>query len=268
MTKLNFTLNFLKDFSPSLRFTKVLLRNLTVYKKLWKSSMLWNLGDPIMQLLALGLGLGSYVAKIKGLRYIEFIAPGLVISAVMYTACFECIWGSYVRMVEQKTFAGILATPLLEEDIALGEIFWGATKSLISGLCIIFVTFIFGLVNNFLVLLILPFIFIEGLLFSAVSICVISIAKGWEYFSYFFTLFLTPMFFFSGIFFPLDKLPLWAKKVSYFVPITHFVEISRMFYSGKFNPNFFTGFLYITFITLGFLFLAINLLKWRLMSSK
>jgi len=208
-------------------------RNFTVYKKLYKSSMVLNFVEPILYLLAFGIGLSYYLREINGIPYIKFIAPGIVASSSAFAAAYECTYGTYVRMHYQKTFDAILATPVNLNDLVLGELLWGATKSLIYGTIIISVISVAGLVDSWMILLTIPLISLSGFLFSEISIIAAATVPGIDSFNYFYTLFMTPLFLFSGIFFPLENLPGIIKDLAFFNPIYHMVEIMRSASQGK-----------------------------------
>lgn len=215
------------------RAFRVWQRNFTVYTKLYKSSIALNFVEPILYLAALGLGLGAFVKEINGVPYIKFIAPGIIASSSMFAAIYECTYGTYVRMTYQKTFDAILATPVNLDDLVAGELMWGATKSLLYGAIIIIVISLFGLVDSPFVILAVPILFISGFIFAEISVIFTAIVPGIDSFNYFYTLFMTPMFLFSGIFFPLDNLPSIVSKIAFFMPLYHLVNICRAFSSGK-----------------------------------
>ena len=198
------------------------------------SSFALNFVEPVLYLAALGLGLGVYIKQINGLPYVNFIAPGIIASSSMFAAIYECTYGTFVRMTFQKTFDAILATPLSIEDLIGGEMMWGATKSLVYGTIIIIVISLFGLVASPLVLAVIPILFISGLIFAEISIIFVAKVPGIDSFNYFYTLLMTPMFLFSGIFFPIDALPPIVKKIAFFTPLYHLVNICRAFSQGKF----------------------------------
>ena len=214
------------------RAYRVWQRHFKVYTKLYKSSIALNFVEPILYLSALGLGIGAFVKEINGVPYIKFIAPGIIASSSMFAAAYECTYGTYVRMTYQKTFDAILATPVNIDDLVAGELLWGATKSLLYGTIIMFVISLLGLVDSSLILLAIPFLFISGLIFSEISVIFAAIVPGIESFNYFYTILMTPMFLFSGIFFPLDTLPPIVSKIAFFTPLYHFVNIYRSFSSG------------------------------------
>jgi len=214
------------------RAFRVWQRNFTVYTKLYKSSIALNFVEPVLYLAALGLGLGAFVKEINGVPYINFIAPGIIASSAMFAATYECTYGTYVRMTYQKTFDAILATPVNIDDLVAGELMWGATKSMLYGTIIMIVISIFGLVDSPLIMLAIPVLFISGLIFAEISMIFAAIVPGIDSFNYFYTLFMTPMFLFSGIFFPLNTLPPVISKIAFFTPLYHLVNICRAFASG------------------------------------
>ena len=148
------------------RALRVWRRHFAVYKKLYKSSIALNFLEPVLYLVALGIGLGAFVKEINGVPYINFIAPGIIASSSMFAATYECTYGTYVRMFYQKTFDAILATPVNIYDLIAGELIWGATKSLLYGTIIIFVISLFGLVSSPLIILVIPILFVTGIIFA------------------------------------------------------------------------------------------------------
>jgi lipooligosaccharide transport system permease protein len=211
---------------------RVWQRNFTVYTKLYKSSIALNFAEPVIYLVAFGIGLGPFVKEIKGMPYIDFIAPGIIASSV-FAATYECTYGTFVRMTFQRTFDAILATPVGVDDLVAGEMLWGATKSAFYGAIIAAVVSAFGLVGSPMIALAVPLLFLAGLIFAGISMIVTAIVPGIDSFNYFYTLFMTPMFFFSGIFFPLDELPPVIAKVAFFTPLYHVVNSLRGFSEGS-----------------------------------
>ena len=219
------------------RAFRVWQRNFTVYTKLYKSSLALNFVEPVLYLAALGLGLGAFVKEIKGIPYINFIAPGIIASSAMFAAAYECTYGTYVRMFYQKTFDAILATPVNIDDLIAGELIWGASKSMLYGTIIIAVISVFGLVSSPLILAAIPFLFFSGLIFAEISMICVAVVPGIDSFNYFYTLFLTPMFLFSGIFFPVDTLPPLVAKIAFFTPLYHLVNVCRSAALGQLQGN-------------------------------
>ena len=215
------------------RAYRVFQRNFTVFTKLYKSSLALNFAEPVLYLWALGLGLGAYVKEIHGVPYINFIAPGMIASSAMFAAVYECTYGTFVRMTYQKTFDAILATPVNIYDLVAGELMWGASKSVLYGTIIMIVISLFGLVDSAAVVAALPLLFVSGIIFSEISVIFVAIVPGIDSFNYFYTLFMTPMFLFSGIFFPLDNLPPLVAKIAFFTPLYHMVNVCRSLAQGN-----------------------------------
>ncbi len=215
------------------RAFRVWQRHFTVYTKLYKSSIALNFFEPVLYLAALGLGLGAFVKEINGMPYINFIAPGIIASSSMFAATYECTYGTYVRMTYQKTFDAILATPVNIDDLVAGELMWGAAKSMFYGAIIIAVISLFGLVKSPMILLVVPLLFLTGLIFAEIAMIFTAIVPGIDSFNYFYTLLMTPMFLFSGIFFPVDTLPDVVTKIAFFTPLYHLVNICRSLSQGE-----------------------------------
>jgi lipooligosaccharide transport system permease protein len=207
-------------------------RNLIVWRHYAAPSALGNFGEPILYLLALGFGLGQVVPAIGGMSYAEFLAPGLIVSTVMYTATFEGCFGSYTRLTTQGTFEAMLATPVTIGELVAGEVLWGGIKSTFGAVAVLTVISLFGLAPSWLALLTLPLAFVAGLMFMAMALSVTSLSRSYESFNYYFTLLVAPMFLFSGVFFPLERAPSWAGWLAQLLPLTHVVAISRALVRG------------------------------------
>ena len=219
----------------SWRFIRVWQRNRDVFLRLWHSEAPGFLAEPVIILLAMGFGLGAYVGLIDGQAYIEYIVPGIIASYAMFSASFECTYGSFVRMEYQKTYDAIIATPLSVEDVIAGEIFWGATRAMMTGSVILVIAAAFQLVHSLWVLLIPLVAFLEGIMFAAIAMLFTSVVPAIYSFNYFFTLFITPMFFFSGVFFPLSSFPQIVQTLSWIAPLTPVVHLTRALTNGEFQ---------------------------------
>lgn len=252
----------------SLRSFKIWRRNFDIYIKFWKTDFIPPIFEPLLYLFAFGFGLGFYI---KGLQYmghtvdyVKFIAPGLMASAILYRPFFECTYGSFIKMYYQKTFDAILATPLTIEDIVVGELLWGATKSLIDTAIILGIAGLFGLVSFPSSLVILPLAFLGGLMFASFGMCFTAVVSYIDLFNIPMFLWITPMFLFSGTFFPLEQMPAWVKSLSVFFPLTHIVNIARAATFGRFYSGLWFDLLWILAITAVVFSLSIYLMKKRL----
>ncbi len=219
----------------SYRFIRVWQRNADVFLRLWHSEAPGFIVEPILILLAIGIGLGAYIGTVEGQNYIEFVAPGLIAGYAMFSATFECTYASFIRMDYQKTFDAIISTPLTVEDVTAGEIFWGATRAFLTGSIMLIISAFFGLVHSPWAALVPLIAFFEGLLFSSIALFYTSLVPHIYSFNYFFSLFVTPMFYFSGVFFPLSSFPQIVQNLSWIAPLTPVVELIRAAFTGKFS---------------------------------
>jgi lipooligosaccharide transport system permease protein len=218
----------LRDLVPSPRHAfAVWKRNARVFSKLWKGALWPQFLDPLFYLVALGFGLGTYVASVNGVPYEDFIGPGLIASAAMWVAAFETTYNVYLRMNETRLYDNVLATPVEVQDLVAGDLAWSATRSVVYGTSFLIIVALFGLISSAWAILIPLFVFAGGLCFSVIGYTFTALIPKIDLYSYFFTLGITPMFLFSGIFFPFDRLPEWAEVVAWFTPLYHLVEITR-----------------------------------------
>ena len=245
----------------SWRFIRVWQRNRDVFFRLWHSEAPGFLAEPMLILLAMGFGLGAYIGLIEGQRYIEFIAPGIIASYAMFSASFECTYGSFVRMEFQRTYDAIIATPLNVEDVIAGEIFWGATRALMTGTVILAIAAAFQLVPSPWAVLIPAVSFLEGVMFASIAMLFTSVVPAIYSFNYFFTLFITPMFFFSGVFFPLSSFPEIVQTLSWIAPLTPVVRLTRALVNGELQLDLLWSLALI--IALAVLFFSIALITMR-----
>lgn len=217
----------------SYRIFKVWRRDLLVWQKYLIASLVANFGEPFLYLVAMGYGLGRFVQDFNGVSYVEFIAPAILVVSVMNGASFETTFSSYTRMEVQKTFQGIAQTPVSMDEVVGGEILWAATKSMMTSSVIFIVLLAFGLIRTPWVALMPVVMLATGFLFASLGMLVTSFARSYDFFSYYFTLVISPMFLFSGTFFPLDNLPSWAKTFAYFLPLTYPVRVARDLFAGQ-----------------------------------
>ena len=217
----------------SLRFTAVWRRHFLVWTKLAVPSLLANLADPMIMLFGLGYGLGAVVGDIGGTSYFAFLAAGFVASSTMYAASFEALYSAFSRMHVQRTWEAIVNAPMALEDVLAGEWTWAATKAFAAGLCMLAVISVFGYASYPLALAAVPVVILIGLAFGALGLAVNALAPGYDFFSYYFTLVLTPMMMLSGVFFPLEQLPAAVQAAAALLPLYHGVELVRPLLFGQ-----------------------------------
>ena len=208
-------------------------RNASMYRRTWTLNMLPNFFEPLFYLWSIGLGVGAYVSNMAGMSYAQFLAPGLVCVAAMNGASYETTYNVFVRMHFEKMYAAMLTTPIEPEDILAGEVLWALVRASIYGGCFLLVALAFGLAPWPGVLLVLPVIPLAGLLFAAIGLAFTMRVETIELFSFFFTLFLTPLFLFSDIFFPLAERfhGRWL-MLAELLPLLHPVRLARFAFYG------------------------------------
>jgi lipooligosaccharide transport system permease protein len=211
-------------------------RNAAMYRRTWKWNILPNFFEPVLYLFSIGVGVGAYISEIGGMSYIAFLAPGLVCVAAMNGASFEVTYNIYVRLVFEKTYDAMLTTPIEPDDVLAGEILWAVTRAGVYGGCFFVVLMLFGLAPlpwSLWVILVIP---VTGLLFAAIGMVFSLRIPNIDLFSFYFTLFLTPLFLFSDVFFPLkERLTepwLWVAEA---LPLLHPVRLARASFNGEFS---------------------------------
>ncbi|HSB81753.1 MAG TPA: ABC transporter permease [Candidatus Methylomirabilis sp.] len=250
---------------PTWRAARFWQRNLDVFLKYSLPSLVGpSIGEPLLYLLGLGFGLGTLVGSVGGQRYVEFVAPGMVMSSTMFAAAYECTYGAYVRMIHQKTYEAIITTPLSLEDVVAGDILWGVSKGVFNGTVMLLVVSLFGLAPSGWTIAVPLVILLLALLFACLSLMVAALARSFEFFNYYLTLVVTPMFLFCGVFYPLSSLPAWAQALARFLPLTYAVQAARALMQG--NPGFDTllPLLWLIPPTVAAFLLAARLIRRRL----
>ena len=221
----------------SFRFLPVWRRNLLVWKKLAIASILGNIADPLLYMLALGYGIGSMVGEVGGMSYVAFIGTGMVCQSAMFTSSFEGMYSAFSRMHVQRTWEAIINAPIALDDVMFAEWIWCATKAVMSTTAILLVIQALGFGHTWLALWILPLGFLVGLCFGGFGLVMNSLAPGYDFFTYFFTLVLTPMLLFSGVYFPVDQMPAWLAAIAGALPLKHAIDIARPLMLGQVPTN-------------------------------
>ncbi|OPF65208.1 ABC transporter permease [Hydrogenophaga sp. H7] len=219
----------------SMRWWPVFQRNLLVWKKLALPSLVGNIAEPLMWLVAFGYGMGALVGQVslstpqgqQAVPYILFLASGSICMSAMNAASFEALYSAFSRMHVQKTWDGIMNAPVRLDDVVLAEMLWAAFKALFTVLAILGVMLALGISHSPKLLLVLPVLLVAGITFSCIALVFNALAQGYDFFTYYFTLFLTPMMFLSGVFFPREQLPGLVRAISEWLPLTNAVALVR-----------------------------------------
>jgi lipooligosaccharide transport system permease protein len=213
------------------RWWPVFLRNLLVWRKLAVPSLLGNIAEPLMWLVAFGYGMGALVGQVnlhgEKVPYIVFLASGSICMSAMNAASFEALYSAFSRMHVQKTWDGIMNAPVSLDNVVMAEMLWAAYKALFTVTIILGVMLALGISSSPKLAVAWLVLAGAGITFSCVALVFNALAKGYDFFTYYFTLFLTPMMFLSGVFFPRDQLPDIIRLVSDWLPLTNAVELVR-----------------------------------------
>jgi len=215
----------------SMRWLPVFRRHLLVWRKLLIPSLVGNIAEPLITLVAFGYGLGALVGQVQlggvAVPYILFLASGSICMSAMNAASFEALYSAFSRMHVQRTWDGIMNAPIQLDDVLMAEMLWAAFKSLFTISVILLVMLVLDISHSPMLLLAWPLLGLVGIVFSSIALIFNALAKGYDFFTYYFTLFLTPTMFLSGVFFPRDQLPGFMRVISEFLPLTAAVELVR-----------------------------------------
>jgi lipooligosaccharide transport system permease protein len=220
--------------------------------------------EPLLFIFAMGFGLGRYVSEMEGMSFIAYIAPAMMATSSFYTASYETTYGTFIRMEYQKTYFNILATPVTFRDLFFGELLWCGTKGFMFSACVLGVISCFGLVE-YPPALLTPFVgFLNAVAFGALGLFVTGFTRSINNFNLYFTGFLTPMFFFSGTFFPVSELPASFQKIAVCLPLTHTVALMRGLAVGRVHVALLSNLLLLVLIPLPFMWAAFRMLRQRM----
>lgn len=217
----------------SLRFIPVWRRNFLVWRKLAATSIVGNLADPLIYMLGLGYGLGRLIPELGGMSYLAYLASGTVCYSTMNSATFEVLYSGFSRMHVQKTWDAMLNAPLALDDVLVAELVWAASKAVLSGIAILLVAWLLGLTASWLALWVIPLVFLIGLAFAALGLIMTVLAPSYDFFMYWFTLFITPVMLISGVWFPAAQLPPLVQDLATWLPLSHAVELARPLMLGR-----------------------------------
>ena len=257
----------------SLRFWPVFLRNLLVWRKLALPSLVGNIAEPLLWLVAFGYGMGALVGQITlqstegavQVPYILFLASGSICMSAMQAASFEALYSAFSRMHVQKTWDGIMNAPVGLDDIVLAEMLWAAFKSLFTVTAILGVMLALQISHSPKLLVAWPLLLLVGMTFSCIALIFNALAKGYDFFTYYFTLFLTPMMFLSGVFFPLEQLPRWLQHIAEWLPLSHAVALIRPLFMDQWPTDVLLhgGALLVTMVVAFWIALALTRKRFR-----
>jgi lipooligosaccharide transport system permease protein len=206
----------------------VMSREVANFRTFWRSTTFSSLMEPMIYLLAFGLGLGTtLVSRVDGVDYVEFVGTGMVATAVVFASALPAMFGTFVKHRFQRTYDAILAAPVDVEELVSGEMLWIGLRAGVFGTFPLIVTIGFGLDPAPGMLLVPFFAFVTALVFAGFGVAVAGSVAKIDQFNYVTTLVITPMFLLAGTFFPIDGLPHWAQVLSQFNPLYQLVVLVR-----------------------------------------
>ena len=221
---------------------RVLEHNALVYRRTFRGTLFTTFLSPVLFLTAMGLGLGALVdrqgtAQLGGVSYLAFLAPGLLAASAMQTGAFENTFPVMAKTTWWKTYDAMLATPLRVRDLVLGDLGWSAIRLTISATAFVAVMMVFGAIAPAGALLALPAAVLTGMAFACPIFAFSATQKKDNAFSVLFRFVITPLFLFSGTFFPIEQLPDVIEPVAWVTPLYHGVALTRGLALGTLDPT-------------------------------
>jgi lipooligosaccharide transport system permease protein len=207
--------------------TGVLVREIVNFSSYWRSATFSSTVEPTIYLLAFGFGFGSLVSKVGNYDYVQFVGTGTVATAVLFSAAFPAMFGTFVKYQFQHTYDAILAAPVDSEELVSAEALWIATRAGVYGCVPMVVAMFFGLDPSWGMLAVPLIGWVSGFGWACFGVMVAGFAKSIENFNYIVSAVLTPLFLLAGSFFPLSELPTWAQVLGNLNPLHQTVELVR-----------------------------------------
>jgi lipooligosaccharide transport system permease protein len=205
----------------------VLVREVINFSSYWRSATFSSTVEPTIYLVAFGFGFGSLVSKVNGYSYVQFVGTGTVATAVLFSSAFPAMFGTFVKYQFQRTYDAILAAPVDTEELVTAEALWIACRAAVYGCVPLLVAIVFGLDPAWGMLTVPLIGFVAGFGWACFGIMIAGFAKAIENFNYVVSAVLTPLFLVAGTFFPINKLPRWARVLAEVNPLHHTVELVR-----------------------------------------
>lgn len=212
----------------------ITLRNWTVYRKDLIANISPTVADPAFIMVSLGLGLGSYLTNVEGMTYMQYLAPGLTVATALFTSFFESSYGFFVRMTYENVFKAMLTTPIGVREVVIGEMIWVGLKGAVMALCVAIVLSVFGLVSNPLMIPLVAFVgFLVALPCGAMGLLATALVNNINQFQTVYSFIIAPLYFLSGIFFPIAQMSMPVRIVAEFFPLIHGVKLAQAIFWNK-----------------------------------
>ncbi len=249
----------LKRLEPA-ALAGVISRDVVLFKRYWKATTFSSIVQPVIYLLAFGLGFGSLINQVGGLSYVQYVATGVVATAVLFSSAFPGMFNTFIRWQFQRTYDALLAAPVDVEELITAEILWISARAGVYGMAPLIVGFFWGLKPEPTMLLVPLIGFVTGFGFASFGVVVAAVAKTIDNFNYVTSAVLTPMFLVAGTFFPISQLPPTLRTIAQFNPLYHCVELVRAASLEQFSSSDLVS----VAVLLVFAFVLWRLAVWRL----
>lgn len=213
-------------------------RNWMVYRKDLIANISPTIADPAFIMLSLGLGLGTYLTNIEGMSYMQYLAPGLTVATSLFTSFFESSYGFFVRMTYENVFKAMLTTPIGVREVVIGEMLWVGLKGAVMAVCVAIVLALFGLMANpFLIPMVALVGFFVALPCGAMGLLATALVNNINQFQTVYSFLIAPLYFLSGIFFPISQMAAPVRLIAEFFPLIHGVRLAQSIFWAKDVPE-------------------------------
>ena len=238
-------------------------RHALVLRRTWLPSVTWYFVEPFVALMAIGLGIGALVDDVDGLPYAQFVTPGIIAGSAMFHAIFECSWGAFFR-IQKGMYETTMTAPVSTRELAMGDVSWAMSRAVITAFCIGVVAAALGWIDNISGVGVLLAAALIGMQFGALGLIFAAVSPNVHILSLTFTVVATPLYFFSGAFFPISVLPDWVEPIAWAAPLTPAVHLARGFVTGDLAVSHLFSGLYVLGLTAVLFPIAAVLLHRRL----
>lgn len=221
----------LESFRLCLHIT---LRNWTVYRKDLVANISPTVADPALIMVSLGFGLGAYLTNVEGMSYMQYLAPGLTVATALFTSFFESSYGFFVRMTYENVFKAMLTTPIGVREVVFGEMIWVGLKGAVMAICVAIVLAAFGMMANPFYIPLLALVgFLVALPCGAMGLLATALVNNINQFQTVYSFIIAPLYFLSGIFFPISQMSGPVRIVAEFFPLIHGVKLAQSIFWDK-----------------------------------
>lgn len=209
-------------------------RNWMVYKKDLIANISPTVADPALIMISLGLGLGVYLTNVEGMTYMQYLAPGLTVATALFTSFFESSYGFYIRMTYENVFKAMLTTPIGVKEVILGELIWVGLKGALMAVGVAIVLAAFGMMQNPVLIPLVGFVgFLVALPCAAMGLLATALVRNINQFQSVYSFLIAPLYFLSGIFFPISQMATPVRIVAEFFPLIHGVRLAQSIFWNR-----------------------------------